>query len=95
MENDRVVLLVGIIGVFVVLIVALAFRNRVRSKTKVGPVNFDFEADPSARGASLRAGNVSQGSEVVNEGAGGPAEMEVKDISGSKVINTAGQTSKD
>jgi hypothetical protein len=95
MENDRVVLLVGIIGVFVVLIVALALRNRVRSKTKIGPVDFDFEADPSARGAGLRAGNVSQGSEVINEGAGGPAEMEVRDITGSKVINTAGQVKKD
>ena len=94
MENDRTFMLVAISCIVALLILVVVFRNRFKTKTKRGPVEFDLDADPSPPakpGAKLKAGKVSDGAVILNEGAGGSAEVELGDISGSKVVNTAGE----
>lgn len=97
MENDRTFMIVAIGSIVALLILVVIFRNRFKTNVKVGPVAFDIEADPTRAttpGAKLKAGKVSDGAVVTNEGAGGSAEAELGDISGSRVVNTAGQAKK-
>jgi hypothetical protein len=94
MENGYVYLLaMFFLGV---VFLALVLGNKIRSKTKVGPVGFELDADPEQHGAKITARNIKDGSKVINEGAGGPAEIQIQeDIIGSTITNTAGTTKKD
>lgn len=88
-------LLVALI-VIVALVAYVVWRNRkVDVTAESGPVKFRMKTEKQTNrvappGAELTAGNVTD-SEVLNEGVGGAAKTEVKDISGSKVTNTAGR----
>jgi hypothetical protein len=97
MENYNVYLLIFVIMVGVVLVVVFVWKknNKIRSTTKIGPIGFKLDADPEPRRAIITARNIRDGSQITNEGAGSPAEIQVQeDIIGSTIINTAGNTKK-
>jgi hypothetical protein len=96
MENGYVLILTIMIIVGLVLVLAMVLNNKFRSKTKIGPVEFELDADPAPRGAKITARNIKKGSKVINEGGGGLAEIKVQeDIIESTITNTAGNTKKD
>jgi hypothetical protein len=98
MENYNVYLLIFfVIMVGVVLVVVLVWKknHKIRSKTKIGPLGFKLDADPEPRRAIITARNIKEGSQITNEGAGSPAEIQVQeDIIGSTITNTAGNAKK-
>jgi hypothetical protein len=102
MENGHgvslslIFLIVALLAVVVALVVALILGNKFRSKTKIGPVDFELDADPSPHGTKITARNIKEGSIVTNEGGGGPTEINVQEeINGSTVKNTKRNARKD
>jgi hypothetical protein len=96
MENGHWLILTIMIIVGLVLVLALVLKNKFRSKTKIGPVDFELNADPEPHEAKISVRNIKKGSKVINLSEGGSAEIKVQeDIIGSTIINTAGNAKKD
>ncbi|GIV85596.1 MAG: hypothetical protein KatS3mg052_2603 [Candidatus Roseilinea sp.] len=107
MDTTSVILIVAIILVVALIGYVVWRNPKVKTSVGLGPIkiNLDTErADESSAGqrrdenishnaqpaASLSVGNIHR-SQVINEGAGGRAEMQANDVTHSTIINTSGK----
>ncbi|MFN4295014.1 MAG: hypothetical protein ACK4JD_12885 [Thermoflexales bacterium] len=110
MDTTSTILLVAIILVVALIGYVVWRNPKVKTSVGLGPIkiNLDTErANESSAGqrrdesishdaqptASLSVGNIHR-SQVINEGAGGRAEMRAGDVSHSTIINTTGKAKR-